>query len=120
MSLLASPSLTSRTTSRSVGVSDPQPPTPQIVGVVDDGFNAQRPPVLQILLDAHAWLQTKFAQRQVDLGDLGLFQRHVVELAVAWRHGRVLRPQHFYGRDVVDLWGSRLAAGPSRCDSPGN
>ena len=54
----------------------------------------------------HAWLEAQLAERQVDLGDLRLLERHVVALEVraAVRLGRVEEePEEVVGQVVVRL-----------------
>ena len=74
--------------------------------VVFDGAHHGGAPAAADVEQCHARLQAEFAQREVDLGDLRLFQRHVVALEVgaAVRLGRVEeQPEEVVGQVVVGL-----------------
>ncbi len=66
----------------------------------------RRTPAAADVEQRHPGLQAELAQRQVDLGELGLFQRHVVALEVgaAVGLGRVQpQPEELVGQVVVGL-----------------
>ena len=74
--------------------------------VVLDGAHHGRAPAAADVQQRHARLEAEFAQRQIDLGDLRLFERHVVALEVRAAVGlrRVEeQPEEVVGQVVVRL-----------------
>ena len=66
----------------------------------------ERPPAAADVKQCHAWLEAQLPQRQVDLGDLRFFQRHVVALEVGAAVGlrRIEEePEELVGQVVVRL-----------------